>query len=213
MVDRWATTASLDDPWTGVIETVLVLPCPPALLSPRSAGDPVAKLRAACAAAVADLPSHQSIIVLAAPISEANAARGVTEPLGHRLAHHLIDVAFEPQLTLPYAAAALLELSEPSTLVVMSDGSARREETSPGHVHPDAVRFDDAIEKALREGDAETLATLDLDQAGDLWCEGAPGFRLLGEVARGRTIDAEVSYADAPYGVAWWVARWDLTDA
>jgi len=80
-------------------------------------------------------------------------------------------------------------------------------------VHPDAVRFDDAIEKALREGDAEALATLDLDQAGELWCEGAPGFRLLGEVARGRAIDAEVSYADAPYGVAWWVVRWELTHA
>ena len=37
-----------------------------------------------------------------------------------------------------------------------------------------------------------------------------PGFHVLAEVARGRRIEAEIGYADAPYGVAWWVARWDL---
>jgi len=77
-------------------------------------------------------------------------------------------------------------------------------------VAPDAARFDDTIDQALRDGDAETLATLDLERAAELWCEGAPGFRLLGEVARDRPVAAQVSYADAPYGVAWWVARWDL---
>ena len=93
----------------------------------------------------------------------------------------------------------------------MADGSARRTEKAPGHLHPDAEEFDDAIEKALRTGDSETLASLDLERAGELWCQGAPGFRLMGEVARGKGIRAEVTYADAPYGVAWWVARWDLS--
>ena len=92
-----------------MIETALVLPSPPALLAPQSVTDPVAELRTACQAAVVGLPSGQKVIVLANPVSEANAARGITEPLGHRVARSLLgEVEFEPQLALPYAAAALL---------------------------------------------------------------------------------------------------------
>jgi hypothetical protein len=195
-----------------VIETALVLPSPPALLAPRSVIDPVAELRAACHDAVTGLPHGQQVIVLANPVSEANAARGITEPLGHRVVESLlVGIEFEPQLALPYAAAALLELVEPTTLVVMADGSARRGEKAPGHLHPDAIAFDDRVEAALRNGDAAALATLDPDLGEELWCDGIPGFRVLGEATRGRRVTAEVSYADAPYGVAWWVARWELT--
>lgn len=191
---------------------MLVLPSPPALLAPRSAADPVSELRKACAVAVSTLPEGRRVVVLAAPVSEANAARGVTEPLGHRVAAHLLEgSAFEPQLALPYAAAALLELAEPTTLVVMADGSARRGEKAPGHLHPDAVAFDERIELALRSGDAEALAALDPEVGEELWCEGVPGLRVLGELARDRAVVAYVSYSEAPYGVAWWVARWDLT--
>ena len=127
-----------------MIGTVLVLPSPPALLAPTSVTDPVAELRAACQDAVAGLPPGQKVIVLANPVSEANAERGITEPLGHRVARSLLgEVEFEPQLALPYAAAALLELAEPTTLLVMADGSARRSEKAPGHLHPDATAFDE----------------------------------------------------------------------
>ena len=195
-----------------MIQTVLVLANPPALLPPRSVVDPVAELRAACHEAVAALPQQQPVIVLATPVSKANADRGITEPLGHRVARSLLgDVEFEPQVALPYAAAALLELADPATLLVMADGSACRGEKAPGHLHPDAIAFDDRIESALRSGDAATLAALDPDLGEELWCEGVPGFQVLGEVARERHVSAEVSYADAPYGVAWWVARWDLS--
>jgi hypothetical protein len=194
-----------------MIETVLVLPSPPALLSPRSAEDPVAELRKACAVAVSTMPGHR-VLVLAAPVGEANARRGVTEPLGHRVAAHLLDgVPFEAQLALPDTAAALRELADPTTLVVMADGSARRGEKAPGHLHPDAVAFDERIEAALRSGDAETLAALDPEVGEELWCEGVPGLRVLGELARDRDVVPYVSYAGAPYGVAWWVARWDLS--
>lgn len=194
-----------------MIQTVLVLPSPPALLAPRSVADPVADLRRACVSAVSALPAHP-IVVLAAPVHEANAARGVTVPMGHRIAAHLFgDTAFEPQVVLPRAAAGLLGLTEPTTLVVMADGSARRGEKAPGHLHPDAVPFDERIESALRAGDAEALAALDRDAGEEVWCEGVPGLRVLGEMARDRELVAYVSYAEAPFGVAWWVARWDLT--
>ena len=195
-----------------MIHTVLVLPTPLALLAPQSIYDPVADLRAACQAVVATLPSDEQIVVLARPVNEANMARGVTEPLGHRVARYLLDGRhFEPQLALPYAAAALLELGDPTTLLVMADGSACRGEKAPGHLHPAALPFDDGIEAALRTGDAKALARLDPELGEDLWCEGVPGFRVLGELARDRDVVSEVSYADAPYGVAWWVARWALS--
>ena len=74
-----------------MIQTVLVLPTPLALLAPRSVTDPVAELRAACATAVATLADADRIVVVAAPVSELNLTRGVTEPLGHRVARHLLD--------------------------------------------------------------------------------------------------------------------------
>ena len=201
-----------------MINSVLVLPSPRALLPWLSETDPVPELRAACAAAIgkllADGPAR--IVVVAAPVSELNQTRGVTEPFGHRIARHLLgDSEFEEQVALPYTAASLIEHADrtgPTTLVVMADGSACRGEKAPGHLHPDAIAFDDTIERALREGDVEALATIDPDQAHELWCGGAPGFHVLAEVARGRRIASEVTYADAPYGVAWWVARWDLGD-
>ena len=203
-----------------MIDTVLVLPTPPALLPPLSREDPVADLRRACQQAVAGLPAGGFLMALAAPTDEAHLARGAGEPLGHRVARHLLgERPFMPELALPWTAASLLEQDpspqdfpkRSSTLLVMADGSARRGEKAPGHLHPDAVAFDDALERALRDGDAEALAEVDVEQAQELWCQGAPCFRVLGEVARGRTVQARVTYADAPYGVAWWVARWDLT--
>ncbi len=205
-----------------MIDTILVLPTPRALLPPLSEDDPVAELRRACQSAVAGLPPRDVVVVVAMPTDEANLARGVQEPLGHRIARYLLgERPFVPELALPWTAASLLErdgppgehVLRPTTLLVMADGSARRSEKAPGHLHPEALPFDDGIEQALRAGDSEALATVDLDRAAELWCQGAAGFRLLGEVARGRRVGAQVSYADAPYGVAWWVARWDLSPA
>jgi hypothetical protein len=194
-----------------VICRAIVLPSPPALLSIRSQQDPVPSLRAACAAAVAGLPHDEPVVVLAAPVTAANRGRGVTVPLGHRVAAALLgDRSLDPVVAVPGAAARLRETPGRVTLVVMADGSARRGEKAPGHVHSQALPFDECIEEALRSGDAGTLAGLDPALGEELWCEGVAGLRVLGELARGHEIAAEVSYADAPYGVAWWVARWDL---
>ncbi len=198
-----------------MIETALVLPSAPALLPWLSETDPVPELRAACSAALGKLLAQdpQRIVVVAAPVSGLNRARGVTEPLGHRLARHLLgDTPFEAQPALPCTGAALLEQAQVArtALVVVADGSASRGEKAPGHLRPDALGFDATIEEALLTGDVETLARIDPDRARELWCEGAAGFRVLAEVARGREVTTEMDYADAPYGVAWWVARWHL---
>jgi hypothetical protein len=199
-----------------VIGTVLVLPSPRALLPWLSETDPVPELRAACTAAVDELTatSPERIVVVAAPVSELNQTRGVTEPIGHRIARHLLgERELDEQVALPYEAASLIEHADAKTtaLIVMADGSACRSEKAPGHLNPDAIPFDDVIDRALHGGDIDALARIDLEQAHELWCDGAAGFHVLAEVARGRGIATHVSYAEAPYGVAWWVARWDLT--
>jgi hypothetical protein len=186
--------------------TVLVVPGAPLLLPPHPRQDPAPELREACRAAVAALPAGP-VTVLAPPLTLAARSRGVTVPLGHRVADHLLG-------TRP--AAAHLTTDEPlssdldGVLVLVADGSARRHEKAPGHLHPDAVATDDVVEDALRAGDAAALRVLDASRGDELWCEGLPGLVALGGLAGGREVRAEVSYADAPYGVAWWVARWDL---
>ena len=197
-----------------MITTAVVLPTPRALLAPVSEVDPVADLRAVCTAVLDGLPRAR-IVVVAPPVSDANAARGVTQSLGHRIAAHLLDGVphedpVEQVVASPAVAASLREVAEPTTLVVMADGSARQHEDSPGYVHADARPFDDAIEAALRDGDADTLARLDPALGPELWCEGIPAFLVLGEVARDCEVRAELSCAEAPWGVAWWVARWEL---
>ncbi len=198
-----------------MIGSVLVLPSPRVLLPGLSEIDPVPELRSACTAGVAELlaAGPRRVVVVAAAVGDLNRARGVTEPLGHRVARHLLGGArFEAQVAPPATTASVLEAASggPTALVVMADGSASRGEKAPGHLHPQAVAFDDAVEHGLRTGDPEVLAGLDADLAHEVWCEGVPGFHLLAEVARGREVTPEVSYAGAPYGVAWWVARWDL---
>ena len=193
-----------------MIATALVLPTPRALLAPVSEVDTVADLREACRAALDGLPKGR-LVVVAPPVSDANAARGITEPLGHRIAAHLLAGApFEARVAGPDVAPSLLLSTEPTTLVVMADGTARRDKEAPGFLHVDALPFDNAVEAALRGGDAAALAGLDPGVGAELWCEGIPGFLVLGEVARGCEVSAEVTYAEAPHGVAWWVARWDL---
>lgn len=197
-----------------MITTALVLPTPRALLGPVSVVDPVADLRKAVAEAVSALLAEEpagELAVVAAPVSAANAARGVTEPLGHRVAREVLGGrAFQAHTAGPSTAAELLRSAEPTLLLVMADGSARRHDKAPGHSHPGALAFDDRVEAGLRTGDVAALVGLDPELGAQLWCEGVPCFQVLGEVARGSRVTPQVSYAEAPYGVAWWVARWDL---
>src|SRR5436190_23660753 len=120
-----------------MIGPVMVLPTPRALLPPFSEDDPVADPRVACTSAIASLPPDDMVVVVAVPTDDANLARGVAEPLGHRIARHLLGPRrFVPNLALPWAAASLLEQDaaagkhprRDTTLLVMADGSARRTE-------------------------------------------------------------------------------------
>lgn len=169
---------------------IAVVPGALALL-PEYAGlaDPVAELRAAARAAVVWLGEGPVRVVVDAP-DEIDAARGVTEPAGLRIARAL---GAEPG-------------ESDERLLVVANGSACRGEKAPGHLDERSFAFDETIEQALAGGDAEALGELDPALAQELLTAGTEGLRGL---AAHPPREAALDYADDPYGVRYWVARWE----
>jgi len=114
-----------------------------------------------------------------------------------------------PDFAADRAAVELLALAESERvgLVVMGDGSARRSTTAPGYLDPRAEPFDAAVATALRNGDVEALASLDEGLGADLLASGVPAWRAAAGVLTGG-YDAELLYAEAPYGVGYFAAAW-----
>jgi hypothetical protein len=115
-----------------------------------------------------------------------------------------------PDFAASRAAVELLALAESSrlALVVMGDGSARRSTTAPGYLDPRAPPFDAAVAAALGDGDGEALADLDEALGAELLAAGVPAWRAAGALLAGGSYDAELLYADAPYGVGYFAAAW-----
>ncbi len=156
---------------------------------PEYAGqvDPVPDVRAASLAAVAWL-------------AEAGPVAVVADAQGARVGRHLL------------ATADGSVDGDPAAYLVVANGSARRNETAPGYVDERAVPFDDAVEAALRAPDPDALAGLDVDLAAALLVGHPAGLVRLGALLRGaRTVG--VDYADDPFGVAYWVVRWEREPA
>lgn len=95
-----------------------------------------------------------------------------------------------------------------TALLVMGDGSARREKRSPGYLDPRGVAFDEAVAAALAQADAEALAKLDPELATELWAAGRAPWQVLAGAADGRRWRGELHYSGAPYGVGYFVASW-----
>jgi hypothetical protein len=184
---------------------VVVVPSTLALLPGyASAVDPVADLRAACDDAVLWLMDRHPdrVTVVTAEARADNVARGVTEPAGARVGRHLL-AGFGGRVEVVAGAPSS---SEPGLLVV-ANGSAVRDAKAPGHLDERSFAFDAVIEAALRSGDAEALRGLDAELGASLWAHDVPALQALGASVRG-PVDAVVTYADDPYGVQYWVARW-----
>lgn len=69
------------------------------------------------------------------------------------------------------------DLSGFTGVLVMGDGSSSRTEKAPGHLHPDAVPFDEKVLAALGDGDVAALAGLDDVGVG---ASGVPAWQPLG---------------------------------
>jgi hypothetical protein len=90
-------------------------------------------------------------------------------------------------------------------LLVMGDGSARRSEHSPVHLHPRAEIFDTTVAEALDRADTAVLAALDPDLASELQAAGRAPWQVLAGALQ-PDLTGNLTYHAAPYGVGYFVA-------
>ncbi|HZX02352.1 MAG TPA: class III extradiol dioxygenase subunit B-like domain-containing protein [Kribbella sp.] len=91
-------------------------------------------------------------------------------------------------------------------LLVMGDGSARRSDHAPVHLHPRAEIFDTTVAKAFQDVDLDVLAALDPDLATVLQAAGRAPWQVLAGALAGTTLNGDLLYDAAPYGVGYFVA-------
>lgn len=109
--------------------------------------------------------------------------------------------------------ASLAGVAPRAGLLVVGDGSARRAATAPGHFDERAAPFDEAVKRAVSDGDMAALAALDPGLAAELMATGRAAWQVLSgaldSAPDGARPSAEVLYADDPFGVAYLVAVLD----
>ena len=106
-------------------------------------------------------------------------------------------------------------------LLAVGDGTARRSASAPGYLDERAAPFDEAVARAVREGDLPAIAALDPALAAALLAAGRPAWQTLAGALSATTPQADyraadrpaavrphtaVLYSDAPLGVAYLVA-------
>jgi hypothetical protein len=106
--------------------------------------------------------------------------------------------------------SSLADRSSRVGLLVAGDGSARRGPKAPGYLDDRAAPFDAGVEHALADGRAEALLALDPVLAADLLVAGRAAWQVLAGATQRRPVRARLDYCADPFGVAYFVARWDL---
>ena len=153
-------------------------------LLPEYAGleDPVVGLRAACLDAVRWLGAKPTILA---------------DPQGERVARSLLSAAGG------FEARSARTSTTAGRYLVVGNGSARRTEKAPGHLDERAAAFDDGLRAALASSDARWSSR----GLGDDLLASLDGIdRLLDVLPPG--VEATVDYDDDPFGVQYWVMRW-----
>jgi len=182
---------------------VAVVPPVPALLSDYAGRtDPVTDLRAACTEAVdwlvADAPAR--VVVLCDPPSAVDVSRGITTSLGERVGRELLRSA-------SYDGQVEVEGDEPTHLLVLANGSARRGTNAPGHLDERAFGFDDEVRAALTSADPRLLRALDAALGEVLLATGIEALQRASQHVVGACAVQVLHDAD-PFGVQYWVATW-----
>ncbi|HWD81741.1 MAG TPA: class III extradiol dioxygenase subunit B-like domain-containing protein [Kribbella sp.] len=91
-------------------------------------------------------------------------------------------------------------------LLVMGDGSPRRSEHSPVHLHPRAEIFDTTVANAFQQTDLDVLKALDPRLATELQAAGRAPWQVLAGALENTTLNGDLTYEAAPYGVGYFVA-------
>ncbi|MBW3085944.1 hypothetical protein KEM60_02155 [Austwickia sp. TVS 96-490-7B] len=179
---------------------VVLLPGTPLLLRRNaSLHDPVAELRAACHAALAWVGPHPQVIA---------------NPAGGEMVEDLLAAAAgDPREGEGCRGGSGILTG--TTYVVVGNGTACRTPKAPGMYDERAAAFDALIRRALVNADVTTLTRLDPALLNDLKVDAAalPALiRLLDTPGHDHPpLRGEVTYDDAPYGVQYWVMRWERT--
>ncbi|MEZ0089668.1 hypothetical protein [Streptacidiphilus sp. EB129] len=94
-------------------------------------------------------------------------------------------------------------------LLVLGEGSARRSLKAPGYLDERSEAFDETVARGLAGADAGgELSALDDHLAFELMASGRAPWQVLTAAAAGLGLSAKLLYADAPYGVGYFVAAW-----
>ncbi|MBM9464283.1 hypothetical protein JL108_12550 [Aeromicrobium sp. YIM 150415] len=99
----------------------------------------------------------------------------------------------------------------PPALVVVADGYACVNELSPLGFDPRGPKGQAEIVGALASADPDALRVLDTESALDLGCSGAPTLAHAASAAADLDWRGTVTYDDAPLGIGYWVASWELS--
>jgi len=212
------------------ITGVAICPHPPLLIPQIAAGaaGEADGLRAACDQAVAWLlGSDPEQVVVVGPQAPTKGVRafapgvdglnfaGAERPLALAVGGWLLDRARTDVrrsfvVVRPDGAPTTEwpDLSVPTALLVMGDGSARRSAKGPGYLDERAAPFDADLVKALATADVDKLANLDPVLCEQLLVGGVGAFKALATLAGQAPWQAELRYDEAPYGVQYTVALW-----
>lgn len=153
--------------------------------------------------ATPDTPNREYL-----PTSLAVGAWSTAQALGHERRAFAVTVGPDFDDGPVAARLATLTADEPVALLVFGDGSARRSTTAPGYFDERAAGFDAAVTQALASGRGAELAALDAQVGAQLWAAGAPVWQAIAPLLDGRDYRARLDYAEAPYGVGYFVAVW-----
>ena len=96
----------------------------------------------------------------------------------------------------------------PHGLLIVADGATTLTAKAPGAFHPAAAAFQDALNRALDQGDCNVLAQLDPVVCLELGAVGRPALQVLAAVFGDTTPHSTTLYQDAPYGVGYHVGLW-----
>lgn len=105
--------------------------------------------------------------------------------------------------------ASIARTADRVAMLVMGDGSACRSTNAPRPFDERAAEFDASVVAALQSGDAAALLSIDAVLAAELTASGRAAWQVLAGAAEDEVFDADVLYADAPYGVGYVVAVWE----
>jgi hypothetical protein len=208
-----------------VIVGAVSCPQPPFLL-PGNTGRPVAEvesLRTACLAAVAELLAadpDRIVLIGGRAVSEPPDRAPLSVEVGRLLLADyrgpvdelVVACDADPEHCLRLGRELALRTSQPTGLLVLADGSARRGLKAPGYLDDRAVPFDAGIEAALANGDPAGLAALDAGLAAELLVAGRAAWQVLAGATEGGTFRAAVSYSADPFGVWYPVSSWYPSD-